>query len=299
MGHRIQRMENMVNAVNGGPGQNIVAKIKAGKQERAEKRTRKSELISEHGRKTGKQLHKVEHASDRQKQKAQERTKASEEMSAKGIEMNKRGYAKRRTTDTHFGYHKNKDPLYKSDTNPKGLMDEKMRWTKTTIKRDKYGEEKKRKIKTTDITRDLRKYGNDTYGGKMKVTREKITPKTKAAAARTEKLESQGIEVTKRGHAKRRTIGASGGILTGDYKKTKTIRDKSGNVKRTKTATQITPVQKSGVGEGNYTAKVEKTGKETKYKTKNINPGSKAVRNVALGAIGVLGVNTFRSHLKI
>jgi hypothetical protein len=98
---------------------------------------------------------------------------------------------------------------------------------------------------------------------------------------------------------KRKHVEKSGSTLTGDYKKTKTIHDKSGNVKRTKTVTQITPVQKFGVGSGNYTAKVEKTGKETKYKTKNINPGSKAVGNAALGAIGVLGVNTLRSHLKI
>lgn len=77
----------------------LTDKIKSGKQHRAEKRTRKSELISERGRKTGKQLHKVEYASDKQKQKAQKRTKASEEMSAKGIEVTKRGYAKRRQVE--------------------------------------------------------------------------------------------------------------------------------------------------------------------------------------------------------
>jgi len=91
MGHRTQRMENMVNAVNGGPGKKIVAKIKAGKQERAEKRTRKSELISEHGRETGKQLHKAEYASDRQKRKAQERTSRAERLGAQGINTNKQG----------------------------------------------------------------------------------------------------------------------------------------------------------------------------------------------------------------
>tara|TARA_R100001594_G_scaffold135148_1_gene176694 strand:+ start:951 stop:1532 length:582 start_codon:yes stop_codon:yes gene_type:complete len=172
--------------------QKLTDKIKAGKQHRAEKRTRKSELISEHGRKTGKDLFKVEYASDRQKQKAQKRTKASEEMSAKGIEMNRRGYAKRRQVE-------------KSD------------------RRD---------------------------------------------------------------------------TITGDYKKTKTIYDKSGNIKRTKTVTQITPVQQLGVGSGNYIAKVEKTGKEDKYKTKNVNPGSKAVRNITGAAVGILGINTLRSYLK-
>jgi hypothetical protein len=169
-----------------GPGKRLAAKIKAGKQERAEKRTRKSELISEHGRKTGKQLHKVEHASDRQKQKAQERTKASEEMSAKGIEMNKRGYAKRKQVEE------------------------------------------------------------------------------------------------------------SGYTGAGNYKKTKTIRGKGGNIKRTKTLTQVSPQKREGIDVNTWTAKIEKTGKYPKYRKKGLDSQA-----VMVGAVGAAGAFLGLSHRSV
>ena len=61
------------------------------RQERAEKRTRKSELISEHGREIGKQLHKAEYASEGQKRRAQERTSRAEKLGAAGIITNQQG----------------------------------------------------------------------------------------------------------------------------------------------------------------------------------------------------------------
>lgn len=65
-------------------------------QQRAEKRTRKSELVSEFGRSVGKAKFKAEYASDKQKQKAQERTSRAKELSEQGIETKQSGYAKRR-----------------------------------------------------------------------------------------------------------------------------------------------------------------------------------------------------------
>ncbi len=74
-------------------------KNRENQQQRAEKRTRKSELVGEFGRSVGKAKFKAEYASDKQKQKAQQKTIASKEMASKAIEMNKRGYAKRRQVE--------------------------------------------------------------------------------------------------------------------------------------------------------------------------------------------------------
>ena len=110
-----------------GPGKKLAAKIKAGKQKRAEKRTRKSELISEHGRETGKQLYKVEYASEGKKRRAQERTSRAEKLSAKGIVTNQQGrpafgdgnFTRKQTVQTG-DYNKGNEKLTTTRYNRKG-----------------------------------------------------------------------------------------------------------------------------------------------------------------------------------
>ena len=83
----------------------------SGKQERAEKRTHKSELISEYGKEIGKQLHKAEYASEGQKHRAQKRTSRAEKLGALGIRTNQQG---RPATD---GYLTRKQTVHTGDYN--------------------------------------------------------------------------------------------------------------------------------------------------------------------------------------
>tara|TARA_Y100001973_G_scaffold104685_1_gene175308 strand:+ start:1374 stop:2069 length:696 start_codon:yes stop_codon:yes gene_type:complete len=112
-----------------GPGKRLAAKIKASKQHRAEKRTRKSELISEHGKETGKQLHKVEYASKGKKRRAQKRTSRAEELGAKGIITNQQGrpafgdgYFTRRQTVRTGDYNKGNEKFTTTRYNRKGKI---------------------------------------------------------------------------------------------------------------------------------------------------------------------------------
>tara|TARA_R110002020_G_scaffold271959_1_gene487109 strand:- start:17 stop:604 length:588 start_codon:yes stop_codon:yes gene_type:complete len=75
----------------------LANKYNANQQQKAEKRTRKSELIGEFGRNIGKAKFKTEYASDKQKKKAQQRTSKTKLLSEQGIETKQSGYAKRRS----------------------------------------------------------------------------------------------------------------------------------------------------------------------------------------------------------
>ena len=107
-------------------------------QQRAEKRTKKSELIGEFGRSVGKAKFKADNASLNQQMKARYRTDMSERLADQDISMNKRGYAKRRTVE-------------KSGSLEDGD------YMKTVTTRSKQGDVKK--VKTTDQITRPQKYG--------------------------------------------------------------------------------------------------------------------------------------------
>ena len=140
--------------------------------------------------------------------------------------------------------------------------------------------------------------------GKAKFKAEYASDKQKQKAQQrtiaSKEMAGKGIEMNKRGYAKRRQVEKSGSLTGGDFKKTKTIYTKSGEKKRTKTVTQTTPVQKEGVfNKGDAIVKVEKEkltgtapGKSTTYRRKSNNPVDKAVTLVGAVGIPTLGAAT-------
>ena len=159
--------------------------------------------------------------------------------------------------------------------------------------------QQKRAEKRTRKSELVSEFGRSV--GKAKFKAEYASDKQKQKAQQrtlaSKEMASKGIEMNKRGYAKRRQIDKSGSLAGGDFKKTKTIYTKSGEKKRTKTVTQITPVQKEGVfNRGDAIVKVEKEkltgtapGKSTTYRRKSNNPVDKAVTFVATLGIPTLG----------
>ena len=161
-------------------------------QQRAEKRTRKSELIGEFGRGVGKAKFKAENASLNQEMKARYRTDLSESLADKDISMNKRGYAKRRTVE-------------KSGSVEGGD------YMKTVTTRSKEGDIKK--VKTTDQITRKKKYG--AGAGSYVVQKQ-----TKIPSANY----SSEPKYTKKGTLGQFIIGVGGatvaGLMGAEYKKT-------------------------------------------------------------------------------